>query len=144
MRSSKRYQPLKRTDGLNGRLAQQEPAWPCTLAFLLHRHRRPHLGMDGADIFVDAGLVEFEAVAVALIQRLGAEQPVGADHGVRFAVIVLPGDGRAGRDRHVHREHEILDVHRRVLGEGGRGGSQKSGGEKNGFHGMILRPGLNR
>src|SRR5215467_12523695 len=72
-------------DGLIGN--RQRPRWRhrglCHES--LNRDHAHHLGMDGADVFEDAGMVELEGVTVILVEGGRAEQPVAACHGVQLA-----------------------------------------------------------
>src|SRR6202140_772390 len=83
--------------------------------------------MNGAEIFVSAGLAESERKLFVGIQHFGFERFVGADGGMRNIVAICPGDGRSHRHLQLRRsETEIVDLYLRHIGLLLRGGRQTS------------------
>jgi len=78
-------------------------------ADLFYRDGRDHSGMNGADILERARLGELEGEGFSGIECGGAEEPIGTDDSVRFAVAVVPGHRRAGSHCDRLAEAEILD-----------------------------------
>src|ERR1700741_1277172 len=64
-----------------------------------HHHRRLHMGMKAAEIFVRSRRRKGEGELVIGVERLRSERLAAGDHGVQNVVLVDPG--HRGPDLHV-------------------------------------------